>query len=312
MPSQDKGMLAATVDEFLEQLKVVRKVSEHTLRAYARDLADFAAFLEADSIVDWRQVTAHHLRRFLNHLFGQGYERRSIARKLSSVRSLFRFLARTGRIGANPAVDLRQPRLPQKLPSVLDQAQVERLLEAPDTCTPRGMRDRALLELMYAAGLRVSEIVALQIGDVNFAEGIVRVRGKGAKERIALLHDEALDWLSRYLTESRPKFLRRTQLTQLTQPTQPTQPLFLSQKGTPLTVRQVHRIVVGYARKVLGHPVSPHALRHSFATHLLEGGADLRVIQELLGHASLAATQIYTRLSRTHLRRVYEKAHPRS
>ncbi len=309
MPSHEKGILAASVDEFLEQLRVVRKGSEHTLRAYARDLTDFVSFLEAEGVADWRQVTAHNLRRFLNHLFGQGYERRSIARKLSSVRSLFRFLARTGRIGVNPAVDLRQPRLPQKLPGVLDQAQAERLLEAPDTQTPHGVRNRALLELLYAGGLRVSEVVVLQIGDLDFTEGLVRVRGKGSKERVVLLHDEALHWLSRYLTESRPKFLRPNQPNQ---PTQPNQPLFLSQKGTPLTVRQVHRIVVGYARKVLGQSVSPHTLRHSFATHLLEGGADLRVIQELLGHASLAATQIYTRLSRTHLRRVYEKAHPRS
>ncbi len=296
--------LSGTVDAFLEQLRVVRKVSEHTVRAYARDLSDFAAFLEAEGVTEWQQVTVLTLRQYLNWLFAQGYERRSIARKLSSVRSFFRFLARMGYISVNPALDLKQPRLPQKLPTVLEVSEVERLLSSPDTSTPRGLRDRAILELLYATGLRVSEVASLRISDIDFAEKLVRVKGKGGKERIALLHDEALNWLERYLTESRPLFLQRGK--------QVTDIVFVSQKGTPLTVRQIHRIVDGYAKKVLGRRVSPHALRHSFATHLLEGGADLRVIQELLGHSSLAATQIYTRLSRTHLKRVYEKAHPRS
>jgi len=296
--------LSGTVDAFLEQLRVVRKASEHTVRAYARDLSDFVAFLEAEGVTEWQQVTVLTLRQYLNWLFAQGYERRSIARKLSSVRSFFRFLARMGYISVNPALDLKQPRLPQKLPMVLEVSEVERLLSSPDTSTPRGLRDRAILELLYATGLRVSEVASLRISDIDFAEKLVRVKGKGGKERIALLHDEALNWLERYLTESRPLFLQRGK--------QVTDIVFVSQKGTPLTVRQIHRIVDGYAKKVLGRRISPHALRHSFATHLLEGGADLRVIQELLGHSSLAATQIYTRLSRTHLKRVYEKAHPRS
>lgn len=304
MLAQDKGILEATVDEFLEQLKVMRKASLHTLSAYGRDLADFTAFLEAEGITDWQQVSVLVLRRFLNHLFAQGYERRSIARKLSSVRSLFCFLARTGRLSSNPATELRQPRLQQKLPTILDVAQVQRLLEAPDVRTPKGMRDRALLELLYASGLRVSELVSLRLNDSDLVEGFVRVVGKGARERMALLHDEAIHWLNCYLSESRPHLLRKAKKV--------TDALFVSQKGSPLTARQVHRIVSGYARKVLGQAISPHALRHSFATHLLEGGADLRIVQELLGHSSLAATQIYTRLSRTHLRRVYEKAHPRS
>lgn len=296
--------LSSTIDAFLEQLRVVRKASGHTLRAYARDLSDFVAFLEAEGITDWQQVTALTLRQYLNWLFAQGYQRRSIARKLSSVRSFLRFLARMGYIPVNPALDLKQPRLPQKLPSVLEVSEVERLLASPDISTPRGLRDRAILELLYATGLRVSEVANLRISDVDFAEKLVRVKGKGWKERIALLHDEALNWLERYLTESRPMFLRRSK--------QVTDIVFVSQKGTPLTVRQIHRIVDKYAQKVLGRRVSPHTLRHSFATHLLEGGADLRVIQELLGHTSLAATQIYTRLSRTHLKRIYEKSHPRS
>jgi integrase/recombinase XerC len=296
--------LTEAVDEFLRQLHIVRHASPNTLRAYARDLADFLSFLGMEGIGDWRQVTVVTLRRFLNHLFAQGYERRTIARKLSAVRALFRFLAQTGRIAANPAAELRQPRLPQKLPTVLDETQADALLSAPDPKTPRGIRDRALLELLYAAGLRVSELANLTVRDVDFAEGLVRVKGKGDKERFVPLHDEALHWLHRYLQESRPQFLRRAKKV--------TDALFVSQKGTPLTVRQIHRLVTGYASKALGLKVSPHALRHSFATHLLEGGADLRAIQELLGHASLAATQIYTRLSRSHLRRIYEKAHPRS
>jgi tyrosine recombinase XerC len=296
--------LTGMVDEFLRQLRVIRKASEHTVRAYARDLADFVSFLEAEEIDEWGQVTRNVLRHYLNWLFAKGYERRSIARKLSSVRSFFNFLARMGHISVNPAIDLKQPRLPQRLPTTLEVTEVELLLSAPNPSTPRGLRDKAILELLYATGLRVSEVANLRLNDIDFAEKLVKVRGKGGKERVALLHDEALQWLERYLAEGRPALLRRGK--------QLTDKVFVSQKGTPLTVRQIHRIVDGYARKALGRNLSPHALRHSFATHLLEGGADLRVIQELLGHSSLAATQIYTRLSRTHLRRVYEKAHPRS
>ncbi|MCS7263405.1 MAG: site-specific tyrosine recombinase XerD [Armatimonadetes bacterium] len=299
-----EGKLFGAVDEFLRQLKVVRKASGHTVRAYARDLADFVAFLEVEGLKEWQQVTTVLLRQYLNWLFVKGYERRSIARKLSSVRSFFRFLARMGYINVNPALDLKQPKLPQKLPSVLEVSEIEQLFSSIKTSTPRGLRDRAILELLYATGLRVSEVANLRISDIDFAEKLVRVKGKGSKERIALLHDEALHWLERYITVSRPILLKRSK--------QVTEIVFVSQKGTPLTVRQIHRIVDNYARKFLGRRISPHALRHSFATHLLEGGADLRVIQELLGHSSLAATQIYTRLSRTHLKRVYEKAHPRS
>lgn len=296
--------LTVMVDEFLRQLQVVRKASEHTLRAYARDLIDLVSFLESEGVSKWGQVTRTTLRHYFNWLFAKGYERRSIARKLSSVRSFFKFLARTGHIPVNPAIDLRQPRFLQKLPATLEVSEVELLLSAPDPSAPRGVRDRAILEILYATGLRVSEVANLQLGDIDFAEKIIRVRGKGGKERIVLLHDEAVKWLSKYLSEGRPALLRKGK--------ELTDRVFVSQKGTPLTVRQVHRIVDGYARKVLGRRISPHVLRHSFATHLLEGNADLRVIQELLGHSSLAATQIYTRLSKTHLRRVYEKAHPRS
>lgn len=296
--------LMKLVDEFLRQLEVVRKASKHTIRAYARDLSDFARFIESEGISDFRQISRSLLRQYLNWLFAKGYERRSIARKLSSVRSFFNFLARAGYIPINPAIDLRQPKLMQKLPSTLEVAEVELLLSAPKAATVRGLRDRAILEVLYSTGLRVSELANMRISDIDFSEKLVKVRGKGGKERIALLNDEAASWLERYLQESRPKLTRNGK--------QVTDVVFVSQKGTPLTVRQIHRIVDGYARKVLGRSVSPHVLRHSFATHLLEGGADLRVIQELLGHSSLAATQIYTRLSKTHLRKIYEKAHPRS
>lgn len=296
--------LTKWVDEFLRQLEVVRKASKHTVRAYARDLSDFVQFIESERVSDFRQVNRSLLRQYLNWLFAKGYERRSIARKLSSVRSFFNFLARAGYIPVNPAIDLRQPRLMQKLPSTLEVVEVELLLSAPNTATVRGLRDRAILEVLYSTGLRVSELANMRISDIDFSEKLVKVKGKGGKERVALLNDEAASWLERYLQESRPKLLRNAK--------QVTDMVFVSQKGTPLTVRQIHRIVDSYARKVLGRSVSPHVLRHSFATHLLEGGADLRVIQELLGHSSLAATQIYTRLSKTHLRKIYEKAHPRS
>lgn len=296
--------LTKWVDEFLRQLEVVRKASKHTVRAYARDLSDFVQFIESEKASDFTKVNRSLLRQYLNWLFAKGYERRSIARKLSSVRSFFNFLARAGYIPVNPAIDLRQPRLMQKLPSTLEVVEVELLLSAPNTATVRGLRDRAILEVLYSTGLRVSELANMRISDIDFSEKSVKVKGKGGKERVALLNDEAASWLERYLQESRPKLLRNAK--------QVTDMVFVSQKGTPLAVRQIHRIVDSYARKVLGRSVSPHVLRHSFATHLLEGGADLRVIQELLGHSSLAATQIYTRLSKTHLRKIYEKAHPRS
>ncbi|GBC97529.1 Tyrosine recombinase XerC [bacterium HR17] len=297
-------MLHEAVDAFLGQLRTARQASANTVRAYARDLTDFVAFLVGEGVEEWQQATVAVLRRFLNHLFARGYERRTIARKLSAVRALFQFLARTGRITTNPATELRQPRLPHKLPLVLDEVQVEALLNAPNPQTWRGVRDRALLELLYATGLRVGEAAGLTVNDVDLVDASVRVRGKGGKERFVPLHAEAVQWLQRYLAESRPRLMQRAKAV--------TAALFLSQKGTPLTARQIRRLVLQYARKALGMRLSPHALRHSFATHLLEGGADLRTIQELLGHASLEATQIYTRLTRTHLRRVYEKAHPRA
>lgn len=196
--------LVGMVDEFLRQLQVIKKASEHTVRAYARDLADFVSFLEAEGVDGWGQVTRNVLRHYLNWLFAKGYERRSIARKLSSVRSFFNFLARMGHISVNPAIDLKQPRLPQRLPTTLEVSEVELLLSAPNPSTPRGIRDKAILELLYATGLRVSEVANLRLNDIDFAEKLLKVRGKGGKERVALLHDEALQWLERYLAEGRP------------------------------------------------------------------------------------------------------------
>ncbi len=290
--------------KYLEQIRLTRSASAHTLRAYARDLQGFISFISDQGVSRWSELTVVHIRRFLGDLYAKGYQRRSCARKLSSVRSFLRFLALKGILSGNPAGDVRLPRFPQTLPSVLSLAEVNRLLSGPDGTTPIRIRDRALLEVLYGSGIRVSEASSLSLSDLNLVEGIVLIRGKGGKERFAFLHEEACRWVKRYLEEVRLEWMKRSR--------PPNQALFLSQKGTPLTNRQMHRIVNGYALKTLGRPLSPHALRHSFATHLLENGADIRIVQELLGHISLASTQIYTRLTRTHLKRIYEKAHPRA
>ncbi|MCS7224383.1 MAG: tyrosine recombinase [Armatimonadetes bacterium] len=300
----DTDTLVTELHAFLEQIRLTKGASVHTLRAYARDLQDFISFVSSQGVKKATDVSPSLIRRYLGDLYAKGYQRRSCARKLSSVRSFLKYLALKGLLATNPAVDLRLPRFPRPLPTVLSPQQVQRLLEGPKVTTLRGVRDRALLELLYSSGIRVSEASSLSLSDLNLQEGVALIKGKGGKERLAFLHQQACYWIRRYLDEVRPRWLYRSG--------SPPQALFLSQKGTPLTSRQIHRIVQFYAMKTLARPVSPHALRHSFATHLLEGGADLRIIQELLGHASLSSTQIYTRLTKTHLKRIYDKAHPRA
>jgi tyrosine recombinase XerC len=298
------------VDHFITDLQDARNASAHTVRGYARDIAQFVNFLKQEKRLSaefrWNEVDYLLLRRYLGQLGREGYHRRSIARKLSSLRAFFKFLLRQKVMTTNPATQVTSPKLEKRLPLVLDVKEVERLLNAPDGTTPKGVRDKAVLETLYATGARVAELVGINLSDLNLDDGEARVRGKRAKERIVLLGQPAIEALENYLAFAWNDFLKSGKETT-------TDALFLSINGGRMTTRTVHRLVVESANRVgLGKQVTPHVLRHSFATHLLEAGADLRIVQELMGHVSLSSTQVYTRVSREHLQRVYERAHPRA
>ena len=287
----------APAERFLRYLSTERNASHHTCRNYALDLAQFFQCLGHHRV---KAVTAVEIRRFVAQLSAQHSSRRTIARKLSSVRSFFRFLCREGTCEHNPATAIPTPRLEKRLPSFLDESQAQRLLEIPSVEKWLGWRDRAILETLYSTGMRVSELAGLDLNDVDDISGTVIVRGKGKKERLCPIGNAALQVIRRYRAK-RPSKLRVPYA------------LFVSQKGTRLTVRQIDRVLARYVRAAqLPASISPHSLRHSFATHLLDRGADLRSVQELLGHASLSTTQIYTHITPQRLKKVYEQAHPRA
>ncbi|NCO32869.1 MAG: tyrosine recombinase XerC [Armatimonadetes bacterium CG2_30_59_28] len=301
------------IDHFTTYLRDARNNSWHTVRSYARDILQFVQFAEQHGYsvetTEWKEVDYLLVRRFLGMLSEEGYSRRSIARKLSSLRAFFRFLLRQKIVKSNPASVVTSPKLDQRLPTVLEKREVEALLGAPDTDTPQGMRDQAIIETLYATGMRVGELAKIELSDMDFTNGEVRVLGKGNKERIVMLGGCALGALRRYMLEARPLFIEARPSSEKPN----TEALFLNRFGGPLSDRGVHRLIVKHANQVgLGRKVTPHTLRHTFATHMLEAGADLRIVQELLGHVSLVSTQIYTRVSREHLKKVYDAAHPRA
>jgi integrase/recombinase XerC len=285
------------IDQFLRYLAVERGASRHTVRGYRADLADCSRFLASRRLGSVLHADARMLRTYLANLHERGLARTSMARRLATLRSFYRFLMRRGHARANPARELATPRLPKQLPSYLPIDESEALLRAPFPATAAGSRDRAVVELLYATGVRVSELAGLDVADVDSREGLMRVMGKGGKERMVPVGRKALDALRAYLGV-RPERAG---------------PLFLNDRGGRLTVRSVHRIVRARARAAgLHRRVSPHTLRHSFATHLLDAGADLRLIQELLGHARLGTTQKYTHVSTDRLMKVFDAAHPRA
>jgi integrase/recombinase XerC len=287
-------------NKYINYLEAERNVSPYTVRNYKADLLDFFYFLKkkkADSLEVDRQV----LRDYLTYLTKQGIVKASIARKLSAIRSFYRYLVREKIISANPIEMVSSPKLDKRLPSFLTLEEVERLLNAPDLSTPQGQRDRALLELLYASGLRVSELVNLNLNQIDLDTNEIRVWGKGSKERMVLMGEPAAEALRNYLKQGRPKLLAEKR----------GNALFLNRYGQRLPERRVQRILEQYAKKSdIGKRVHPHMLRHTFATHLLDGGADLRVVQELLGHARLSSTQIYTHVTKGQARKVYLAAHP--
>ncbi|MDP2952391.1 MAG: tyrosine recombinase XerC [Chloroflexota bacterium] len=293
--------------QYTRYLEAERGLSPFTRRNYEHDLRHFLAFLQEEGASP-EGVDRHLLRRYLAQLQDQGIVRASIARRISALRSYYRFLLRESPGGNDPLAALSLPKREKRLPNFLDLPEVARLIEAPDLSTPAGLRDRAILELLYAAGLRVSEIALLDLGQVNLPTRDIRVWGKGSKERMVLMGKPAARILARYLKEARPQLAKpRTGIRGQNQA------LFVNQRGGRLSQRSVQYLVARYAHQAgLEKRTHPHLLRHTFATHLLDGGADLRVVQELLGHASLGSTQVYTHVSQAQVRRVYLAAHPRS
>ena len=289
------------VDRWLTHLTVERGLAENSLASYATDLRDFLAFLLHRGGLDITQVDQQIIFLYLLSLRQWGIVSRSLARKLSALRSFFAYCCEEGLLTVNPAGLLENPKLPKLLPDVLSRQQVEALLAAPDTNDRLGFRDRTMLELLYAAGLRVTELVGLSPLDYDPQAGVLRVFGKGSKERLVPLHDVAQNWLGAYLQSWRGLF----------RPTDAR--IFLNRSGNGLSRQAVWKLVVRYARQAgIVQPISPHTLRHSFATHLLDGGADLRTVQLLLGHADVAATEIYTHVQAERLRSTHEKHHPRA
>jgi integrase/recombinase XerD len=304
-----EGDLAMWVSRYLDHLAVERGLSPHTLAAYRRDLDRYVRFLGGRGVQGPTQVDADAVRSFLasvaasTHGDDRPYAAASVARVLSAVRSFHRFLLREGATALDPAREVHQPKRPRRLPRPLPVDEVARLLEMPDPATAAGGRDRAILELLYGSGLRISELVGLDVDDVDLEAGMVRVLGKGGKERVVPVGRYAREAVAAYLTRWRPELATASSRGAL----------FLNQRGGRITRQSCARALSGYVRASgIDRPVSPHTLRHSFATHLLEGGADVRVVQELLGHASVSTTQVYTLVTEEHLREVYYTSHPRA
>lgn len=297
------------IEQFLRSLKTERNYSSFTLEAYGRDLHQFAQFLELSypdlwtrKNIDW--IAKEHIRSFLAYSSQQGLSRKTLGRKLAAIRSFFKFLMRTGQVAKNPAKSIQTPRTEKKLPSFLSIQEALDLLELPDQNTPEGIRDRAILEIFYGTGIRLRELVKLKMDDVDFHEGLIRILGKGNKERLVPMGRMAEKSLRGYL-KIRNQLLRHGD--------EDNRVLFLSKRGKPISPRTVQYRVQKYLQQISDlSSLSPHLLRHTFATHLLEAGADLEAVKELLGHASLSTTQIYTHVTMERLKQIYRQAHPRA
>ncbi len=294
--------IEAYIDAYIEHLATVRNASPATLRAYATDLVQFAHWLETRGL-GLQTLAYRDVRSYLATLDAARYARRTVARKLSALRSFLDHLVDEGHLRSNPATVIATPKVPRHLPTVVGAELLGRLIETPDATTPLGLRDRAILELLYASGARVSEVTALDVADVDLGQGLIHLFGKGSKERIVPVHRMAVSRIRAYLADGRPRLARPSS----------GDALFLSRTGRRLTSDAVRRMLTRHLA-TLGEAtgLTPHSLRHSFATHLLDAGADLRTVQELLGHVALSTTQVYTHLSMHRLREVHKTAHPRS
>ncbi len=288
---------------YVRHLELERSISPYTVRNYASDVQGFLSFLAENGIDSLDKVSRSTLRLYLGWLHERGIARASINRKASALRSFYRYLIREKLVDSEPTLLLSGPKMEKRLPTFLTHGEMAQLIEAPDSSTPQGLRDRAILELLYAAGLRVSEIVALDLNDLDFGSRQLRVWGKGSKERMALMGIPAAEAMKLYLNLGRIKLRGTTD----------TQAVFLNRFGGRIAERRIQHIIKKYARQAgLELRVFPHIMRHTFATHMLDGGADLRVVQDLLGHTRLSSTQVYTHVTQSQIRRNYLAAHPRS
>jgi len=290
------------IDEYLNYLVVEKGVARNTLESYGRDLAAYGVFIEERGFSDLRKATSDHIVSFLGEQRMRGLSPSSVNRMLASLKGFYRYLVGERKVDVNPAVNIKVAKMWMRLPGILSREEMNRLISAPGSGSPAAVRDTAILELLYASGIRVSELISLRINDINWQGGYLVARGKGRKERIVPVGRTALRSLSAYVDDVRPLLLKAS--------TTPT--LFLNRSGTGFTRQGLWKTVRKHARKTgLTKKVHPHTFRHSFATHLLEGGADLRSVQVMLGHADIATTEIYTHVTRERLKDVHKKYHPR-
>lgn len=292
----------ALIDRFCDHLWLEDGLADLTLAAYRRDLKAFGAWLEKERKHDLDSVAPGDVEAYLAWRFAHRAQPRSAARYTSALKRFYRYLLRENLVAADPTLNLDSPKLPRALPKTLTESDVERLLDSADIDSPRGLRDRAMLETLYATGLRVSELVGLKLTAVNLNDGVLRVTGKGNKDRLVPLGEEAVQWLRRYLTDARPPLLERNL----------TDAVFVTARGCGMT-RQAFWYLIRRRAQAAGitRPLSPHTLRHAFATHLLNHGADLRVVQMLLGHSDISTTQIYTHVARERMKQLHAQHHPR-
>lgn len=292
------------LEDYIHFLKVERQLTENTITSYKRDLTDYMDSLERNGVTSIDSIDRPSILLFLQHLKDTGKSSRTIARHISSIRSFHQFLLREKVATEDPTVHLEMPKLDQKLPNMLSVSEIDKLISMPDTSKPQGKRDLALLEMLYGTGMRVSELIDLNLEDIHLSMGFVRVFGKGRKERIVPLGGSAIKACTIYVNEVRPQLIAKAKNSDA---------YFVNMRGTRLTRQGCWKILKGHAAKAgIQQELTPHILRHSFATHLIENGADIRAVQEMLGHADISTTQIYTHVSKTRLKDVYVKFHPRA
>jgi integrase/recombinase XerD len=294
-------MSAKIIDQFIDHLWLEDGLSKNTLNSYRFDLSIFVSWLAETKKIELLDVSELEIQEFLAFKFPTS-KSRSISRLLATLRRFFRFLLRENKIKEDPTLKIQTPKIPKSLPKSLSEDEVEGLLKAPDIKTAVGMRDRSMLELLYACGLRVSELVGIQLTEVILNDGVIRVTGKGSKTRLVPMGEEAVDWIKKYLAESRQNILNK----------QTSKFLFVTNRGGEMTRQAFWYLIKKYALMAnINKPMSPHILRHAFATHLINHGADLRVVQMLLGHSDISTTQIYTHVARERLKKLHQEHHPR-
>lgn len=296
-------MIAIFLKEYLTYLKLEKNLSENTLASYSNDISSFIGFLDSKKVRDFSQVNSRILTDFFSMLEKTGLSSTSAARYFSSLKGFLNYLLTNNYIKSNPIEKVSSPKLSKHLPEVLSFQEIDKILSMPDTSNVLGVRDKAMLEVLYACGLRISELIFLKLADLFLAEEMIRVFGKGSKERIVPIGSSAITWVNEYLKKSRPVIQNKMKSMNF---------LFLNRSGTRLSRMGVWKVVDKYAKDAgLRKRVHPHTFRHSFATHLIEGGADLRSVQEMLGHADISTTQIYTHVDREYIKQVHKQFHPR-